>query len=324
MKTASRAIRTFGIAATFFAANASLGMAQGWQPTEQLVLVSQSSPGTGNDLLLRELATIWTKTQMVPVPITNENVTGAQGENARRYVSSENAGNPHMLYAYTPGTLNQTILSKSEYTWDKFTPIANLVADPSVVVVNAKSSFKSVADLVAAAKENAGSVIQGGGPYGGSASITGRLISDVSGVELPYTPFKGGGEAVTALLGNHIQFIIENTAEVLPYVEAGQMRVIAASEKIDAFPDVPTLKDAGFDVELGEFRIIVAPPGIPEEAAQYYTDLLKRTMDTPEWKNYMTKNSLVLDWMDGPEALAYLTKLAVSYRDIDEKMGLLK
>jgi putative tricarboxylic transport membrane protein len=324
MKTRYRAIRTLGIAAAALAASAAVGLAQGWQPTEQLVLVSQSSPGTGNDLLLRELAAIWTKNGMVPVAVTNENVTGAQGENARRYVSSENAGNPHMLYAYTPGTLNQTILSKSEYTWDKFTSIANLVADPSVVVVNAESSFNSVADLVAAAKATPGSVIQGGGPYGGSASITGRLISDVSGVELPYTPFKGGGEAVTALLGNHIQFIIENTAEVRSYVEAGQMRVIAVSEKLDAFPDVPTLKESGFDVELGEFRIIVAPPGIPAEAAQYYTDLLKQTMETPEWKEYETKNSLVPDWMDGPEALAYLTELAASYREIDEKMGLLK
>jgi putative tricarboxylic transport membrane protein len=303
---------------------ASATIAADWQPTESIKLVSQSSPGTGNDLLLRELADIWTKNKMVPVSVTNENVTGAQGENARRHVSAENSGNAHMLYAYTPGTLNQTILSKSEYTWDKFTPVVNLVSDPSVVVVNAESPFKGIADLVAAAKEKPGSVIQGGGPYGGSSSITGKLISDVGGAELPYTPFKGGGEAVTALLGNHIQFIIENSAEVRPYVEAGKMRVIAVSAPLDIFPGVPTLKEAGFDVELGEFRIIVAPPGIPAEAQAYYIDLFKRTIETPQWKEYLAKNALVPDWLEGEAVLTYLTDLAVKYKEIDEKMGLLK
>jgi putative tricarboxylic transport membrane protein len=302
----------------------SATIAADWQPTETIRLVSQSSPGTGNDLLLRELADIWTKNKMVPVSVTNENVTGAQGENARRFVSAENSGNAHMLYAYTPGTLNQTILSKSEYTWDKFTPIVNLVADPSVVVVNAESPYKAVADLVAAAKEKPGSVIQGGGPYGGSSSITGKLISDVGGAELPYTPFKGGGEAVTALLGNHIQFIIENSAEVKPYVEAGKMRVIAVSAPLDIFPGVPTLKEAGFDVDLGEFRIIVAPPGIPAEAQAYYIDLFKKTIETPQWKEYLAKNALVPDWLEGEAVLTYLTDLAVKYKEIDEKMGLLK
>jgi len=313
-------------AATALAATAVMSAAAlaEWVPTEQLTLVSQSSPGTGNDLLLRELNTIWTKNGMVPVSITNENVTGASGENARRYISSENAGNPYFLYAYTPGTLNQTILSGSEYTWDKFTPIAMLVNDPSVIVVNAESSFQSIADLVAAATETPGSVIQGGGPYGGSSSIAGRMISEKGGAELPYTPFKGGGEAVTALLGNHIQFIIENPAEVRTYVEAGKMRVIGVTEKVDIFPGVATFAEQGYEIDLGEFRIIVAPPGIPEEAAQYYTDLFKETMETPEWKAYIAKNALVPAWKDGPEALAYLTKLAVTYREIDVKMGLLK
>jgi len=312
----------FAVAA--FVMSAALAVAAEWQPSEPITLVSQSSPGTGNDLLLRELAKIWTKNSLVPVSVTNENVTGAQGENARRYVSSENSGNPHMLYAYTPGTINQTILSNSEFTWEKFTPIVNLVSDPSVVVVNAESSFKSVADLVAAAKENPGSVIQGGGPYGGGGSIGGRMIADVGGVELPYTPFKGGGEAVTALLGNHIQFIWENPAEVRPYVEAGQLRVIGATEKLAIWPDVPTLDEGGYNIAIGEFRIIVAPPGIPQEAQQYYIDLMKRTVETAEWQEYVAKNALVPDWIEGEDVLNYLRKLAVAYREIDEKMGLLK
>jgi len=296
-----------------------------WQPTETITLVSQSSAGTGNDLLLRKLAEIWTKTDMVPVSVDNENVTGAQGENARRYVSSENAGSAHMLYAYTPGTLNQTILSNSEYTWDKFTPIAMLVNVPTTVVVNADSPFQSVKDLVEASKKDKASVIMGGGPYGGTPSVIGAMIAESAGIEdFPYTPFKGGGEAVTALLGNHIHFTVASPPSIKDFVEAGQMRILAATQKLDIYPDVPSLEEAGYPINVAEFRIIVAPPGIPDEAAAYYADLLKQTLATPEWREYAENSGFVDGWKDGPEALAYLDSLADTYRKIDQKMGLIK
>ena len=296
-----------------------------WQPTETITLVSQSSAGTGNDLLLRKLAEIWTKNNMVPVSVENENVTGGSGENARRYVSSENSGNAHMLYAYTPGTLNQTILSNSEYTWDKFTPIAMLVNVPVAVVVNADSPFQSVDDLVEASKKDKASVIMGGGSYGGTPSVVGAMIAESAGIEhFPYTPFKGGGEALTELLGNHIHFTVASPPSIKGFVENGQMRVLAATEKLDVYPDVPTLAEEGYDVNVAQFRIIVAPPDIPAEAAAYYTDLLKKTLETPEWQEYSEASGFNKSWKDGPDALAYLDSLADTYRIIDKKMGLLK
>lgn len=296
-----------------------------WEPTETITLVSQSSAGTGNDLLLRKLAEIWTKNDMVPVSVENENVTGASGENARRYVSSENSGNAHMLYAYTPGTLNQTILSNSEYTWDKFTPIAMLANVPVAVVVNADSPFQSVDDLVEASKKDKASVIMGGGPYGGTPSVVGAMIAESAGIEpFPYTPFKGGGEALTALLGNHIHFTVASPPSIKDFVANGQMRVLAATDKLGAYPDVPTLEEEGYDVNVAQFRIIVAPPDIPEEAAAYYTNLLKQTLETPGWQEYAGASSFTDSWKDGPAALAHLEGLADTYRTIDEKMGLLK
>lgn len=296
-----------------------------WEPTETITLVSQSSAGTGNDLLLRKLAEIWTKNGMVPVAVENENVTGASGENARRYVSSENSGNAYMLYAYTPGTLNQTILSNSEYTWDKFTPVAMIANVPTTVIVNAESPFQSVKELVEASKKDKGSVIMGGGPYGGTPSVVGAMIAESAGIEgFPYTPFEGGGEAVTALLGNHIHFTVASPPSIKDFVETGQLRMLAATEKLDIYPDLPSLAEAGYPIDVADFRIIVAPPDIPEEAATYYTDLLKRTLETPEWREYAEESGFTDSWKDGPAALAHLDNLAVTYRRIDEKMGLLK
>jgi putative tricarboxylic transport membrane protein len=317
-----KAIKILGgiaMAALLFSGNA---LAE-WAPTQRVVLVSQSSPGTGNDVMLRALADIWTKNKMVPQLVSVENVTGALGENARRYVSKSNADNPHMLYAYTPGTLNQAILSKSEYTYDKFTPIGSMASDAILVVVNAGSSFKVFKDLVETAKTKP--VLQGGGPYGASPSLIGRLLADHYGVELPYTPFKGGGEAVTALLGNHVQFLIENPSEVAQYITAGRMRAVAASHKLAAFPDVPTFSELGFNDRLPEaFRHLVAPPGIKAEVAEYYVNLLKKTVATPEWKKFVAQNALIEDGVTGPEAGAYLAEQHKIYRSLDEKMGLLK
>jgi putative tricarboxylic transport membrane protein len=312
------------VAAAALLASSTFALAQGWQPTEEIKLVSQSSAGTGNDLLLREVSRIWIKNKMIPVSVGHENVTGAQGENARRYVSSENAGNPYILYAYTPATLNQGLISKSEYSYDKFTPIANLTNDTGMIAINSQSPWKTMKDMVDAAKANPGSVLQGGGPYGGGSSLTGRLIADAAGVEFPYTPFKGGGDAITALLGGHVQFVIANTNEVLSYVQAGQMRILGVSDKIDAFPDVPTLREQGFDLTIADWRLVVAPPDIPQEAQDYYIDLLKRTVETDDWKEYAAKNSLVADWKNQDEIKTMLDETAERYGELSERMGLIK
>jgi putative tricarboxylic transport membrane protein len=315
------------VALSAFAASAALLLpitAEAWEPTEEIKLVSQSSAGTGNDLLLREVSRIWIKHQMVPVSVGHENVTGAGGENARRYVASENKGNAHMLYAYTPATLNQAIVSKSEFTWDKFTPLVNLTNDSGMIAINSQSPWKTMKDMIDAAKANPGSVLQGGGPYGGGSSLTGKLIAETAGVDLPYTPFKGGGDAIPALLGGHVQFVVANTNEVKSYVEAGQMRILAVSEKLEAFPDVPTLKESGFDLNIIDWRLVVMPPDVPQDVQDYYIDLLKRTVETPDWKEYAVKNSLTSNWKSQEELKQMLTETAERYGALSERMGLMK
>lgn len=296
-----------------------------WTPRERIVFVSHSSAGTGNDLMLREIADIWTKNKFVPTLITVENVTGGRSEKARRYVADQNRGNSHMVLAYTPASLNQAILGASEYTFRRFTPLAMLAIDPVLLVTNAEYPYKSLKDLVEAARQKPKSVLQGGGPYGNSAAMAGHLLQDHAKVQFSYTPFKGGGEAVVALLGKHVQFIIENPGEVEQHVKAGKMRALAASDKLAEFPSVPTFAEAGYPMHtLKQFRAIMAPPEIPAEAAQHYIALLERTQATPQWKEYVKKNALVEQWVSGPELSRYLEQEEAVYRKLDERMGLLK
>jgi putative tricarboxylic transport membrane protein len=230
-----------------------------------------------------------------------------------------------MLYALTAGAMNQAILSGSPYGYKAFTPIANMAVEPSVLVVAANAPYKTLKDLIEAAKKAPKTILQGGGPYGNSASMEGHLLEDAAGVEFSYTPFKGGGEGVVALLGGHVQFLMENPAEVQANVTAGKMRILAASEKLSQYPDVPTFKEAGYDAQLiPQFRAVVAPPGIPPEVQAYYIDLLARTRQTQEWKDYVKKNALVESSVSGDDLTKMLDRQEPVFRKMDERMGLLK
>jgi putative tricarboxylic transport membrane protein len=296
-----------------------------WTPSERIVLVSQSSPGTGNELMLRELADIWNKNKFVSRMVSVENVTGAQGEKARRYVSTQNRGNSHMLLAYTPASLSGPLLLKSDTGWRQFTPVAMLVTDVMVILVNPDGPYKSLKDLIAAAKEKPKAVLQGGANYGNSSSMAGKLLEEAAGVTFSFTPFKGGGEAVLALLGKHVHFIIENPGEVEQHVKAGKLKVVALSEHLDMFPGAPTVAESGLKMRmLKQFRSVSAPPAIAPEALQFYLNLLQRTRQTPQWKDYLKRTALVESWMTGPELSAFYEQEEKEYARLVKEMGLVK
>lgn len=296
-----------------------------WAPSDRISLVSQSSPGTGNELMLRELADIWNKNKMIPKLAAVENVTGSQGEKMRRYVIFQNKGNAHMLAAYTPSTLNSALLMKTDTGWKQFTPIAMLISDPAVVVVNAEGPFKTLKEMVEMAKAKPKQVLQGGGAYGSSASMAGKLLEEAAGVTVSYTPFKGGGEAILQLLGKHIHFVIENPGEVSQHIQAGKLRAIAASDRIAEMPDIPTYAEAGLKVRtLKQFRAVMAPPGIAPEVVRYYVSLLERTRQTPQWKEYVKKSGVVETWMTGAELSALFEQEEKEYQRVNTEMGLIK
>ena len=296
-----------------------------WVPTERVTLVTHSSPGTGNELMLREIADIWNKNKLVPKLVSVESVTGAQGEKARRHVITENRGNTNLLAAYTPQSLNVPILIGSDTGWKKFTPIAILALDPMVLVVNAQGPYSTLEDLVAAARKTPKQVMQGGGNYGNSSSMAGKLLEDAAGVSFSYVPFKGGGTAVLNLLGNHVHFIIENPAEIQQHVDAGKLKVVAASQRLDQIPDAPTFDEAGFKVRtLKQFRGLMAPPGIGPEVARGYVRLLERTREMQQWKDYLKRTALSDHWLTGSELAAFYASEEKVYERLDNQMGLRK
>jgi putative tricarboxylic transport membrane protein len=313
------------LAALFGLTGASAAVAAEWTPSEKVTMVVHASPGTGIDVFMRGLAEIMTRHKLVARPLVVENVSGGRGERARRHVVTQNAGNPHVLFGFTPSLVNTAILLNSDISVRSYTPIAVMALEPMALFVNAESPYQSVVDLIEAARRKPKGIAQGGGPFGNVPSLTAKMLGDEAKVEFAYVAFKGGGEGVVALLGNHVQFIMEQPSEVAGLVKAGKLRPLAGVQKLEMFPDLPTFASLGYRFKpLAQFRAVVAPPGIPADAVRFYVRVLERARETPEWKQYVQRNELQEIWAIGPEFRAFLEEQEVLYRRLNKEIGLLK
>ncbi|MDF1593374.1 MAG: tripartite tricarboxylate transporter substrate binding protein [Desulfobacterales bacterium] len=296
-----------------------------WKPKDNIILVTHASAGTGIDIFLRAIADIWMKNNLISERVSVENLTGAGGKKAREYISKKNKGNTHMLFGYTPSQINRPIIKKEEITPRSFTAIALMAIEPLVMVVNAESEFKSVQDVIGAARKDPKKLTQGGGPYGNVPSIVAKMLAEETGVEFSYVPFKGGGAGVVALLGKHVDFILEQPSEVDQHVKARTLRLLAASVTLDKYPGLPTFESLGYKFKpIKQFRGLMAPPGIPAEVASYYINLLDQTRKTVDWKKYVEKYDLVEQWITGEELARSLDEEADNYTRKNKEMGLLK
>lgn len=290
---------------------------QGWSPKDRVMLVTHAGPGSGIDMFLRQLSGAWEKNKIVSTRVSVENMTGGRGDRARRHVAVQNSGNPHMLIGFTPQMIVGPQLTKADVTVHSFTPVAIMLVEPMVMYVNAASPWKSVKDMLDAARQKPRSVLQGGGGYGTPPSIAGRDLARETGVEFAYTPFKSSAEAVTALLGGHIHFVLEQPSETDQHVKVGRLRPLAGAYESELYPGLPTFASLGYKFRvLKQFRGVMAPPGIPPEAVAYYVNALDRTRSTAEWKLYAKQNELIEDWVVGSRLVEFIKTEDKLYAEI--------
>ena len=296
-----------------------------WAPGEKVVLVTHASPGNSIDVFVRLLADLWTKRGMVPAGVSVENVMGAGGDKARRHVAVQNRGNNHMLFGFTPQMLIAPIRMRSDISSTSFTAVAMMTDEPTVLFVNAEGPYKSVEELVEAARSKPKSVLQGGGQFGGPPSLMGRMMGDVVKAEFAYTPFKTSGDGIVALLGNHVHFVLEQVSEADDHVKAGKLRILATSKPLATHPNVPTFAAQGLKFrQLSRFRGVMAPPGMSPDATAYYIRTLEKTRATPEWKDYVRKFGLTEQWLTGAKLATFLKEEEEIYRTLIVELGLIR
>jgi putative tricarboxylic transport membrane protein len=183
------------------------------------------------------------------------------------------------------------ILNKSPVDLSMVTPIARLTSEYVVVVVPANSPHKTMGDLVKAFKDAPGKVSWGGGSAGGTDHILIGLIARATGGDpskINYVPFKGGGEAIAAIVGGHVSAGVSGLGEFSEQIKAGRMRALGVSSP-ERLEGVPTLREQGIDVVLGNWRGIFGAPGITPAQRDALVAAVRTATESPAWKESLTK-----------------------------------
>jgi putative tricarboxylic transport membrane protein len=290
--------------------------AQGFTPTRPVELVVHTGPGGGSDVLARAMALIMEKEKLVPVRVQVANKPGGGGTVAAAYLA-EKKGEQHTIGLFTGVWLtNPLTIEKADVTLKDLTPIARLVLEPAVIAVKADAPYKTLGDFVNAAKAKPGELKQSGGSITSRDNVVRQQLQKVSGSRWQFISFPGGGERIAALLGGHVNMMVIEPAEAGEHIRAGNMRLLAqvSEKRLPAYPNVPTLKEAGFDITpVPQVRGVVAPPGIPRENVVYWEGVFKKLTQTEGWKKFLADNQ----FEDGYQGAADLTKF---YDEFSQQM----
>jgi putative tricarboxylic transport membrane protein len=283
---------------------AAIPAAAQWKPTKPVEVVVHTGPGGGSDLLARAMAQMIEKEKLLPVRMVVVNKPGGNGAVAAAAIA-EKKDDPHTIGLITSVWIAGPLTSaEAKVTVNDLKPIAQLMLEPAVFAVRGDSPYKTLKDFVEAAKAKPGSLKQSGGSSTSRDNIIRQQLQHATGAKWAFVSFPGGGERLAALLGGHVDIMVIEPQEAGEQVRAGKLRVLAqiTDKRLPGWPDVPTLKESGYDLTpTPQIRAVVGPPQMPAEAAVYYENLFAKLRDTASWKKYIQDNQLEEHFVRGEE-----------------------
>jgi putative tricarboxylic transport membrane protein len=293
------------------------------QPSLKMMI--PANPGGGWDQTGRNLAAAMQSAKLVS-GVQFENKGGAAGAIGLAQFVNAAKGDPNAVMIGGMVMVGGTYLQKSPVTLAQVTPIARLTSEWEVIVVPASSPHKTMSDLVKAFKADPGKVSWGGGSAGGTDHILAGLIAQAVGVEakrVNYVAFKGGGEAVAAIIGGHVTAGVSGIGEFAEHVKSGKMRALAVSAPAKA-EGIPSLKEQGIDVVLGNWRGIFAAPGITPAQRDALVKLVQDATNTPAWKGTLEKMGWSGEFLAGDAFNAFLEQDTKRIAGIIDSLGIRK
>lgn len=284
--------------------------AQAWLPQRNVEIVAGSAAGGSNDKTARIMERIFTTHKLAPVPLVVINKPGGGSSIAYTYVSQK-PGDAHALYIASSGLLSNNILGSSTLGHRDFTPVVSLYEDYAVFMVRTESPIKTGRDLAERLKKDPRSVVVGfANAFGSSRHVaSGLLIKSLGGNARDLKPvvFKGSAEAITAMLGGHIDVAVAGAVNAVAHVNNGTVRVIGVAAPVrllGPLATAPTWKEQGADFAYGNWRAIFAPKGLTPAQIAFWEDALRKMVQAPEWKDDLEKNY----WSDNFAGSAQLAK----------------
>ena len=273
-------------------------------PAKPITVVVPFGPGSGTDQMARLYAKA--RGDQVKVPIVVENKGGANGFIAAQYVAKAAPdGYTLMMTTNTTHAANEHLFKKLPYDPVKdFAPIGLLSTGQMLLLVKPDSPYKSVADLLAAAKKDSGKLDFGSGSS--SSQVAGYALQQMAHVDMLNVPYKSNPQAITDLIGGRFSFMFADTPTALPQVQGGKLRALATSgaHRVAALPDVPTVAEAGVKgYDVSYWFAVYAPAGTPPAIVSKLNQMFNKASATSEVKAYMNQTSGTLT-SSTPEGLA--------------------
>ena len=299
-----------------------------WKPDHAVEIVVVSAPGGGNDKTGRMMQRIWQESRWLENAVVVNKVGG--GGTVAYVYTNRRPGDAHTIALARTGLLSNHILGLSPINYTDMTPLAMVSNEAMSLVVRADSPIKSVRDLVERWKADPQSVsISLGSTRGAPTHYVLALIAKASGVDarrLKVLTFGGASDSVTHLLGGHIDMASAAPGNVTEHHKAGTMRIIgiATARRSAMLPDVPTLREQGFDVVQGNWTAIMGPPGLASAQVAFWEDVLERTANHAQWKRYLDGDSVEWTFMKSQPTRDYLRKDYDAVRGLLVELGMVK
>jgi len=275
-------------------------------PVRPIQVIVPFPPGGVADLVARPLAAALEKDLKQPVVIVNK--TGAGGAVGMQAQAVSKPDGYTLMVALSSISVMPEVDAlfgrPPVYKLSDFTPIALLSSDPTVLVVSSNSPWKTVADFVADAKKRPGEIKYSSSGVYGTMHVAMEMFAHSAGIKLRHIPTGGGGPALNALLGGHVDALSGGPNVSIPHIRAGKVRVLASwgGTRLAALPEVPTLMERGYkDVEFYIWSGLFAPAATPQPIIQILRDATAKAVQTPEFKAAMQKMETPIAYKDSPE-----------------------
>lgn len=295
-----------GTAASTSALVAGRLTAEDAYPSRPVTVINSFPPGGVSDTITRPLDAALEA--ILKQPVILENKTGAAGAVGAQYVAAAKPDGytllTHIVSLSGFATVDKLFGRQPKFTNDDFIPLARIVADPIVMIVNNDLPYKALKELLDDAKANPNKLIfSSSGLYGASHIPTALLAKSAGDAQMRHLPTTGGGPAVAAVLGGNANFFMSPTSIALPHIKAGKVRPLAVSSAVRAkpLPDVPTFKEQGYDLEYYFWVGLFAPKGTPDSVVAKLREAINTAAHSKEFLGTLDKLGQELAYMDQPE-----------------------
>ncbi len=304
--------------------------APAWKPDQHVEILVATSAGSGSDAMARLLERLLREEKLLTAPALVVNKPGAGGALALNYLN-QHAGSGNFIMVSSPSVITSYLTGLSTVNYTELTPLAQMGADYVGFTVRADSPLKNGRDLLERFKTDAGSVsIALANSPGNHNHIAAALLAKAAGgniKRLKVVIFNGSAEAVTALLGGHVDVVANPVSALLQMAQAGKVRILGVSSEArlgGAMSAVPTWKEMGAPAVSANWRTILGPKGMSEEQIRFWNEAFSRIVATAAWKKDLEVNLLGDTYLDSAQTRKFMDQQYAELRSILGELGLTK